>query len=222
MAADFSQRMSNAVTTVLLVDDHEIVRGGFKRLFETTDDIRMADEAGTGEEACTKYFKCRPDVVIMDLNLPGIGGLEASRRILERHTSARILIFSVHENKVYLKKALEQGTLGYLSKRSASTEMIEAVRCIARGETFIGRDLVGLLADTVRSSEQGLLENLSPREFEVFRLLVSGKSVSEIAGILVLSPKTIANHYTRVKQKVDANNMCDMTRLAVQLGIIAP
>jgi len=215
--------MNNAdITTVLLVDDHEIVRGGFRRLFETTDDIRVADEAGTGEEACRKYFECRPDVVVMDLNLPGMGGLEASRRILERHASARILIISVHENQVYLKKALKQGTRGYLTKRSAPTEMIEAVRCIARGETFIGRDLVGLLADTVRSSEHGLLENLSPREFEVFRLLVSGKSVSEIAGILVLSPKTIANHYTRVKQKLDANNMSDITRLAVQLGIITP
>lgn len=209
------------VITVLLVDDHEIVRSGFRRLFEATDDIRMADEAGTGEEACTKYFECLPDVVVMDLNLPGIGGLEASRRILGRHAGARILIFSVHENPVYLKKALEQGNLGYLSKRSASTEMIEAVRCIARGETFIGRDLTGVLADTLRCSEQGPLENLSPREFEVFRLLASGKSVNEIAVIEVLSPKTIANHYTRVKQKLDVHNMGDITRLAIQLGIVS-
>jgi len=215
--------MKNAdITTVLLVDDHEIVRSGFRRLFETTDDICVADEAGTGEEACIKHFECWPDVVVMDLNLPGIGGLEASRRILERHASARILIFSVHENRVYLKKALEQGACGYLSKRSAPTEMIEAVRCIAKGETFIGRDLVGLLAGIFRSNEHGLLENLSPREFEVFRLLVSGKSVSEIAEILVLSPKTVANHYTRLKQKLEANNMCDITRLAVQHGIITP
>jgi two-component system, NarL family, invasion response regulator UvrY len=210
------------VTTVLLVDDHEIIRGGFRRLFDTTNDICLADEAETGEEACKKYSECWPDVVVMDLNLPGIGGLEASRRILDRDTGARILIFSVHENPVYLRKALEQGNLGYLSKRSASTEMIEAVRCIARGETFIGRDLVGALADTVRSSKQGPLEKLSPREFEVFRLLASGKSVSEIADIEVLSRKTIANHYTRVKQKLDVNNMGEITRLAIQLGIISP
>jgi len=210
------------ITTVLLVDDHEIVRGGFRRLFDNTDDLLVADEAATGEEACKKYFECWPDVVVMDLNLPGIGGLEASRRILERHAAARILIFSVHENAVYLKKALEQGNLGYLSKRSASSEMIEAVRCIALGKTFIGRDLTGMLADTLRSSEQGPLGILSPREFEIFRLLASGKSVSEIAVIEVLSPKTIANHYTRVKQKLDVQNMGEITRLAIQLGIISP
>lgn len=210
------------ITTVLLVDDHEIVRGGFRRLFDNTDDLLVADEAATGEEACRKYFECWPDVVIMDLSLPGIGGLEASRRILERHAAARILIFSVHENPVYLKKALEQGSLGYLSKRSASSEMIEAVRCVALGKTFIGRDLIGMLADTLRSSELGPLEDLSPREFEVFRLLASGKSVSEIAVIEVLSPKTIANHYTRVKQKLDVQNMGEITRLAIQLGIISP
>ncbi len=210
------------ITTVLLVDDHEIVRGGFRRLFDNTDDLLVADEAATGEEACRKYFECWPDVVIMDLSLPGIGGLEASRRILERHAAARILIFSVHENPVYLKKALEQGSLGYLSKRSAPSEMIEAVRCVALGKTFIGRDLIGMLADTLRSSELGPLEDLSPREFEVFRLLASGKSVSEIAVIEVLSPKTIANHYTRVKQKLDVQNMGEITRLAIQLGIISP
>ena len=210
------------ITTVLLVDDHEIVRGGFRRLFDSADDLLVADEAASGEAACKKYFECWPDVVVMDLNLPGIGGLEASRRILERHAAAKILIFSVHENPVYLKKALEQGILGYLSKRSASTEMIEAVRCIARGKTFIGRDLTGMLADTLRSSEKGPLEKLSPREFEVFRLLASGKSVSEIAVIEALSPKTIANHYTRVKQKLDVQNMGEITRLAIQLGIISP
>ncbi len=216
--------MSGEVDTirVLLVDDHEIVRGGFRRLFETTGDILVADEAETGEEAYSKYVEYRPDVVVMDINLPGIGGLEASRRIMEREPNAKILVVSVHENSVYLKKALEQGVLGYLSKRSASTEMTEAVRCVARGETFIGRDLVGPLADTIRSSEQRLLENLSLREFEVFRLLAGGKSVGEIAAIMVLSPKTIANHYTRIKHKLDVKNMGEIARLAIQLGVVSP
>jgi two-component system invasion response regulator UvrY len=164
----------------------------------------------------------RPDVIVMDLSMPGIGGLEASRRILERDPAAKIVIFSVHENALFLKRTLEQGVLGYLSKRSASSEMIEAVRTAARGDSFIGRDLIGLLAETVRTNHVNLLDELTPREFEIFRLMAEGKGPNEIGKILALSPKTVSNHYTHIKQKLGLSNKSDLTRMAIRAGVITP
>jgi two-component system invasion response regulator UvrY len=207
---------------VLLTDDHEVVRAGFARLLESTPDIDVVAEAGSGEEACLEYFDHRPDVLVMDLTMPGIGGLEACRRILLKDPGARILIFSVHENEIMLERALDVGIKGYISKRSASQVMIQAVRQVAAGEVYVGQEMMPHLADRRTSTEGEQLKDLTAREFEVFRLLADSKSVNEIAGILNISPKTVGHHMTHIKTKLGIANIAGLTRLAIRLGIVTP
>ena len=207
---------------VLLADDHEVVRAGYRRLLESTGDIEVVAEASDGEAAYQMYFKVQPTVVVMDLTMPGSGGLDASRRILARDSAARILVFSVHENEIFLNRALDLGVLGYISKRSASRVMVEAVRCVARGEPFIGQEMVPFLVKRKDSADSGLIADLSPREFEVFRLRAEGKSVNAIAELLNVSPKTVGHHNTRLKQKLGASNSAELTRLAIRLGLLTP
>lgn len=207
---------------VLLTDDHEVVRAGYTRLLESTSDIEVIAEASSGEEACTNYFECRPDVLIMDLNMPGMGGLEACRRIRARDPKANILVFSVHENEVMLERALDAGIKGYISKRSASRVMIQAVRKVAAGDVYVGEEMMSHLVGQRKSVDGGQLKDLTPREFEVFRLLADSKSVNEIAGILNISPKTAGHHMTHIKEKLGISNIAELTHLAIRLGIITP
>ncbi len=207
---------------VLLADDHEVVRAGYRRLLEATGDIEVAAEAESGEEAYALYLAHEPDVVVMDLSMPGAGGLDTSRRILARDDSARILVFSVHENEVFLKRALDLGILGYISKRSASRVMVEAVRQVARGEPYVGQEMMPFLVGRKASDDNRLIADLSPREFEVFRLRAEGMSVNDIAELLNVSPKTVGHHNTRVKQKLGVNNAAELTRMAIRLGIVSP
>ena len=207
---------------VLLTDDHEVVRAGYTRLLESTSDIDVIAEASSGEEACTNYFECRPDVLIMDLNMPGMGGLEACRRIRARDPNANILVFSVHENEVMLERALDAGIKGYISKRSASRVMIQAVRKVAAGDVYVGEEMMSHLVGQRKSEDGGQLKDLTPREFEVFRLLADSKSVNEIAGILNISPKTVGHHMTHIKEKLGISNIAGLTHLAIRLGIITP
>jgi two-component system invasion response regulator UvrY len=204
---------------VLLTDDHEVVRAGYARLLESTLDIEVIAEAVSGEEACSEYFDRQPDVLVMDLSMPGIGGLEACRRILARDPKARILVFSVHENEIMLERALDVGIKGYISKRSASQVMIEAVRQVAAGDVYIGKEMMSHLVDRRTATEDGQLKELTPREFEVFRLLADSKSVNEIAGILNISPKTVGHHMTHIKEKLGISNIAGLTHLAIRLGI---
>lgn len=204
------------------MDDHEVVRAGYRRLLEATDDIRVIAEATDGEHAYTEFFKHHPDVLVMDLSMPGMGGLEASMRILLRDKHARILVFSVHENEVFLRRAVDAGILGYISKRSASQVMVEAVRQVAAGRVFIGQEMMQYLVKQKQSPEHASVADLSPREFEVFNLLANSKSVNEIAEILNISPKTVGHHSTSVRKKLGVSDMAALTRLAIRLGVTTP
>jgi two-component system invasion response regulator UvrY len=206
----------------LLVDDHEVVRAGYRRLLESTGEIEVVAEAADGEDAYRLYLQHQPTVVVMDLSMPGIGGLDTSRRILTRDVSARILVFSVHENEIYLNRALDLGILGYISKRSASRVMVDAVRHVAKGELYIGQEMTPFLVKRTASTDSQMIAGLSPREFEVFRLRAEGKSVNEIAEILNVSPKTIGHHNTSVKQKLGLANSAELTRLAIRMDLVTP
>ena len=208
--------------SILLVDDHEVVRAGYRRLLKNTQDIEVIAEVASGEDAYSRYCELHPDVVVMDLTMPGMGGLEASRRILAHDDNAKILVFSVHENEVMLNRALDLGVLGYISKRSASQVMIEAIRQIAVGEMYVGQEMMPFLVRRTTSPDSERVAGLSPREFEVLRLLADSKSVNDIADLLNLSPKTVGHHMTHIKTKLGIDNIAGLTRLAIRLGIITP
>ena len=207
---------------ILLSDDHEVVRAGYRRLLESKPDIEVVAEVVSGEDAYSRYCELQPDVVVMDLTMPGMGGLEASRRILAHDDRAKILVFSVHENEVMLNRALDLGVLGYISKRSASQVMIEAVCQVAAGEMYVGQEMMPCLIKRKTSPDNEMVSGLSSREFEVFRLLADSKSVNDIAELLNLSPKTVGHHMTQIKNKLGISNIAGLTRLAIRLGIITP
>jgi two-component system invasion response regulator UvrY len=207
-------------TTILLADDHAIVRMGFRLLLETTGKCRVVGEAASGEEACSLFFKLNPDVLVIDIAMPGMGGLEAMNRILARNPGARILVLSAHEDMSYPRRAIRAGALGYLSKRGAPAELLQAVKAVARGGTYIEPGIAQRLAVQGLKGPQGPIDILSEREFEVFLHLAGGKSVAQIAELLSLSPRTIGTHLYNIKQKLCAQNAAELTLIALRAGLL--
>jgi two-component system invasion response regulator UvrY len=206
-------------STVMLVDDHAVVRTGFKLLLHATTDLQVVAEAGSGEEAVERHAVILPDVVVMDISMAGIGGIEAIRRILAHHPQARILALSAHADTSHSRRALSAGALGYLSKRSAPEEMVEAVRTVAAGRNFIDAALAQMMA-LPEAGGQSPTEKLSAREFDVFLQLARGVSVNRIAETMHLSPSTVGTHLYNIKQKLAASNQAELTLLAVRHGLI--
>ena len=209
--------------TVLLVDDHPVVRDGYRRLLENTPDIRVVAEADDGETGCAHYKEYAPDVVILDLSMPGIGGLETIRRIKAQHPEARILIFSMHGSETMIQRVLEAGAAGYLTKKSGMGQMVAAVRQVARGELFIEAEQAVSMALRKQSpSSEEPLHMLSKREFQLFKLLAEGCSSSEIAATLSISPKTVGVHHANIMKKLKLQNTAQIVRLALRNNIIEP
>jgi two-component system invasion response regulator UvrY len=214
--------MSVTPTTVMLVDDHAVVRAGFKLLIDSSPDIRVAAEAGSGEDAVRRFDEARPDVVVMEISLPGMGGLEAIRRLRARTRAVRILVLSAHEDAMHARRALQAGALGYLTKRSAAEALIRAIRRVGQGERFLDAQIARAVASRELSATRDPLDGLSEREFNVFLALAKGRSVSEIAGVMFLSPRTVGTHLFHIKQKLGASNSARLALMAVRAGLLTP
>jgi len=208
------------IIRVLLVDDHAVVRTGYKNLLEDQSNIQIVGEAPSGETACKSYLEQQPDVVIMDLSLPGIGGLEAIRRIRGRDPEAKILVFSMHEDPVFVEQALQAGAKGYIPKSTAAEDMVEAVQKVAKGEVHLSPEIAQRLAVQKTRGSDMPFENLSTREFEIFCLLAEGANVATIAERLSLSYKTVANYSTQIKNKLEVNTTAELARLAIRHGLV--
>ncbi len=207
---------------VLLVDDHAVVRAGYRALLENVSGIEVVAEADSGEEACRLFTELSPDVVIMDLSLPGIGGLEAIRRIISRDEEAQIMVISMHEDLVFVEKALQAGARGYLPKSTAPELLSFAIRQIAEGEVHLDNAIAQRLAYQKTRGDSSPFIDLSAREFEIFRLLAEGMDKNEIAGRLALGYKTVANYTTQIKNKMKVNTEAELTRIAIRHKLIKP
>jgi two-component system, NarL family, invasion response regulator UvrY len=205
---------------VMLVDDHAVVRMGFKLLLQACDDIDVVAEADSGEAACQMVDAVAPDVVVMDIAMAGMGGIEAIKRLLAKNPRLRILALSAHEDTSHPKRALQAGALGYLSKRSAPEVLIDAIRAIAKGQRYLDAQIAQRIAVQDISGDKGPMEKLSAREFEVFVQLARGQSVAQISEALKLSSSTVGTHLYNVKQKLGLANQAEMTLLAVRHGLI--
>jgi len=207
---------------VILTDDHAVVRMGFRLLLQGTHDIEVVGEAETGEDAGQRFVERRPDVLVMDLSMPGMGGLEAVTRVLAKDPAARILILSAHEDTIHPKRVLKAGAVGYLSKRSAAEELIQAIRQVAGGKMYMEAAIAQQMAVEQISGDKSPVDILSAREFEVFLALAKGQSVNDIAEVLHLSPRTVGTHLYNIKQKLGASNQAEISIIAVRAGLLDP
>jgi DNA-binding NarL/FixJ family response regulator len=203
--------------TVLLVDDHAVVREGYRRLLEKRGDITVVGEAANAADAHQQFAKLSPDVVVMDIALPGVSGIEAMRRMLNRKSETRVLIFSMYEDVIYADRALQAGASGYVTKASAPTVLVDAVHEVARGKRYISADIAHAFTTRQIATDPQGANGLSTREFEILRLLVQGTSVREIAEAMGLNPKTVANHQSAIKQKLGVENAVQLARVGGDL-----
>ncbi len=205
--------------SVMLTDDHAVVRSGLRRLLEQHDTITVIAEADSGEQAYQQFGDHLPDVLVMDLSMPGMGGLEALRRIKRRYSDAKIIIFSMHENTTFAVQALTAGAMGYVVKSSDAQDLVQAVLDVSQGKNYLSPALAEKV--TLQSlNDDNPVDKLTAREFEIFRLLAEGKVVDDISSLLNIGYKTVANYQTILKQKLGINSPVDLVRLAIKHGVI--
>jgi len=207
---------------VMLVDDHAVVRMGFRLLIDGAADMHVVAEAPSGEEAMRHLDEARPDVVVMDISMPGIGGLEAVRRIHAREPAMRILVLSAHEDTMHARRLLKAGATGYLTKRAAAEALIRAIREVARGATFLEPQIAQELALRQVSDAREPLDTLSETEFKVFLALARGESVQHIATVMSVSPRTVGTHLYNIKHKLAASNSAELALIAMRAGLLSP
>ena len=206
--------------SILLVDDHPVVREGYRRLLERQAGFRVCGEADDAQSAYRAYKEFKPDVVVMDIAMPGASGVEAVRHIRQWDRNARVLIFSMHLSTAVTLKAFEAGASGFVTKNSGPAELIRAVSIVASGGRVLSPDVSQLVAADRLASSSQIVDDLSPREAEILRLLASGMESEEIAGLLNLSRKTVRNHHYAIKSKIGARNDAHLVWLAVSAGLV--
>lgn len=212
---------------LLLVDDHEVVRSGLRMLLENEADLMILGEADTGNQALEMVETLQPDVVIMDITLPDISGIDATRQIKRSHPDVAVVALTIHEDQQYFFEMLQAGASGYVPKRAAPDDLITAVRAAHRGETYIYPSLAKLLVGDFlsRSGEEGAKEtmnDLTPRESEVLYLLAEGKTNDEIADLLTISVHTVARHRENLMGKLGLHSRSELVKYAIRKGLIKP
>lgn len=206
--------------SVMLVDDHMVVRAGVRRLLESANDFEIVAEAESGEQAYEFFPKLKPEVTLMDLNMPGMGGIETIIRIKNRYPNAKIIVLSMYEHGPFITQAMKAGAKGYLTKSSLGDELIKAVKLVAQGRSFMSSSLAQNFAIDSVTKPHNPFDELSAKEFEIFRLIAQGKEIDEIADALKLSEKTIANYQSLLKKKLNVTNSIEIVKLALQNGLI--
>jgi DNA-binding NarL/FixJ family response regulator len=205
---------------IMLVDDHAVVRAGYRFLLENVQDIEVVAEAASGEDALARYAQINPDVLVIDLTMPGIGGMETIRRLRAQRPEARILVFSMHENAALVEHALQAGVSGYISKNSSPESLVTAVRRIAAGNIYIDSELAQTLVVQQSLGQREALADLSTRELQILKQFAEARSIDEIAESLSLSSKTIANYLSQIKDKLQVGSSTELVRLAISKGLV--
>jgi DNA-binding NarL/FixJ family response regulator len=207
-------------TTIVLVDDHAVVRAGVRRLLEQEPLFEVIGEAESGEKAYQIFGELKPDVMVMDLSMPGMGGLEAIRRILMRYEKAKILVLSMHEDLSFANQALKLGAKAYLTKNALADDLVKSIETVTQGDVFLSDEIAKKMAMQSISGNQDPVDELSAREFEIFRLLAEGLDIEAIASTLNISSKTVSNYQTMIKQKLNINTPIELIRYAIKVGVI--
>ena len=207
-------------TTIVLVDDHAVVRAGVRRLLEQEPLFEVIGEAESGEKAYQIFGELKPDVMVMDLSMPGMGGLEGIRRILMRYEKAKILVLSMHEDLSFANQALKLGAKGYLTKNTLADDLVKSIETVTQGDVFLSDEIAKKMAMQSISGNQDPVHELSAREFEIFRLLAEGLNIDAIASTLNISSKTVSNYQTMIKQKLNINTPIELIRYAIKVGVI--
>jgi DNA-binding NarL/FixJ family response regulator len=207
-------------TRILLADDHAVVRQGFKMLLAAQPDMEIAGEASNGREAVEAAERLRPDVVVMDVAMPELNGIEAMRRLATSVPHARVIALSMHKDSVYVREILRAGARGYLLKDSDAEDLVSAIRAVARGESYLSPAVSNAVLDDYRRHVTNPIDLLTSREREVLQMLAEGKTNKEIAGVLNLSVYTVDAHRGRIMEKLNLHSINDLVRFAVRNGLI--
>ncbi|HHH12958.1 MAG TPA: response regulator [Thiolapillus brandeum] len=207
---------------ILLVDDHSLFRTGMKSILETQDDMEVVGEADTGEAAVEQVRQSPPDVVLMDVHMPGIGGIEATRRILRAEPGVKVIALTALNDEPFPSRLLDAGAVGYLTKGCPAEELLDAIRRVMRDEHYLSADVAQKLSLSalVNKGESSPLAKLSPREMQVMMMITQGKTTQEISDALYLSPKTVSTYRTRLFEKLGVSNDVELTHFALRHGVI--
>ncbi|HJX35462.1 MAG TPA: response regulator transcription factor [Dehalococcoidales bacterium] len=207
---------------VLLVDDHAIMRDGIRALLSIHDDIKIVGEASEGQEAIEKTQDLSPDVVVMDVAMPDMDGIEATRRIRKQSPKVKVIVLTQYDNKEYVLSAIKAGAAGYVPKRALGSELVSAVRAVNRGESFLYPSAAAALIDDYRRQAKTAdpYDQLTPREREILKLIAEGHSSREIADTLFISLKTVYGHRTKIMEKLGLRNRTDLFKFAVRKGLL--
>jgi DNA-binding NarL/FixJ family response regulator len=205
---------------ILLADDHAVVRQGFKMLLDAQPDMEIVGEASNGREAVEAAETLRPEVVVMDVAMPELNGIEATRRLAVSTPHARVIALSMHKDSVYVREILRAGARGYLLKDSGADDLVNAIRAVARGESYLSPSVSNAVLDDYRRHVTNPIDLLTSREREVLQMLAEGKTNKEIAGVLNLSVYTVDAHRGRIMEKLNLHSINDLVRFAVRNGVI--